>query len=663
MSHPPSNVNQLIVDSFKKLNLSNGNSSFLSVASEIIKELFQPMRTGKVVGIAEMKHSRNSAGTLKADKNMMALFSPRDCRVPRIKIPSNCCPSGFSERPDDFKHVLFIARITTWSEKSLFPLGQLETCVGEVGSVDAETLAILSEQSVDAEPFSEAVLACLPSELPWKISDEEIGKRRDLRGNVIFTIDPDSARDMDDALSCEYLGDGLYEVGVHIADVSHFVRSDTELDKMASQRSTSVYLVQRVIPMLPRLLCEQLCSLTPGEDRLTFSVVWKMNEDGEVLEEWFGKTVIRSRVKLSYRHAQGFISEPDKTWEANQLPPIFGEVPSNVVKEKVLQLYQLSKHLKNRRKLNGTLRLDQAKVSFTLDPESCLPLGWSVYQQLESMSLIEEFMLLANMAVAHRIYKSHPSTALLRRHPSPQMKVLEEFVAFCANYDIVIDPTDAGSLQKSLNQLSEKDVEKLPLLVSLCSKSMQQAQYFSSGTISNSEDWRHYALNVPLYTHFTSPIRRYPDIIVHRQLARALELPDYMTEIKFDTHSLEKQCQHSNDKKMNAKCAGDKSLELYLSIFIQKCGPLEEEGMVIAVLDHSFDVYIPKVGATRRVYCEKLSLERFSFEKQKKPSMTITWKPTETCLEPVEQKIKVFTKVRCTLSASTEVFKWNVSPL
>ncbi|XP_029421802.1 DIS3-like exonuclease 2 isoform X3 [Nannospalax galili] len=248
-------------------------------------------KSAKVVYILEKKHSRAATGILKllADKNSelfkkYALFSPSDHRVPRIYVPLKDCPQDFVTRPKDYANTLFICRIIDWKEDCNFALGQLAKSLGQAGEIEPETEGILTEYGVDFSDFSSDVLECLPQSLPWTIPPEEFSKRRDLRKDCIFTIDPSTARDLDDALSCRPLTDGTFEVGVHIADVSYFIPEGSYLDKVAAERATSVYLVQKVVPMLPRLLCEELCSLNPMTDKLTFSVIWTLTPEGKEVE-------------------------------------------------------------------------------------------------------------------------------------------------------------------------------------------------------------------------------------------------------------------------------------------------------------------------------------------------------------------------------------------
>ncbi|XP_041377898.1 DIS3-like exonuclease 2 [Gigantopelta aegis] len=642
----------------KKLFSGESKSARQSIAQDKFLQ-----KTGKVVAVIERIHSRACGGYIKPmrDKNPnWALFSPTDSRLPRLQIPVVECPQDFLTRPNDHANTLFIARISDWKENSAYANGHLSRSLGEAGQIEPETEALLIENDVDYSEFSDKVLACLPSETPWVIPQEEYQTRRDFRQKCVFTIDPSTARDLDDAVSCENMGDGTYEVGVHIADVSFFLHEDTPLDSTAAKRANSVYLVQKVIPMLPRLLCEKLCSLNPDEDRLTFSVVWKMNKQGEVLDEWFGRTVIRSCVKLSYEHAQGFIEEPDKEWMAEELPPISTGFTVTDITSRVLHLQEMAKCLRKARFDGGALRLDQVKIQYTLDKDTGLPNGYFVYQQRDSNKLIEEFMLLANMAVAHRIYKFCPEKALLRRHPAPQEKALDNLMQLAQELGVPLDCRDSGSLHASLLKYCGEDeysVARMQVLVAMCSKPMQNARYFCTGLIDDEEVYRHYALNVPLYTHFTSPIRRYPDIMVHRLLAASL---DYCDIPKASKKEIQIEAENCNERKVAAKRVSDLSSELFFAVFVKEAGPFEEKAMVMGVLDKSFDIFILKFGVQKRVYCEKLNLKSFEFCKDhKQPVLTLVWPSDDHHPSEETQHIAVFTIVNAQLATDVGPLKWK----
>uniref|UniRef100_A0A8C1MI99 DIS3-like exonuclease 2 n=1 Tax=Cyprinus carpio TaxID=7962 RepID=A0A8C1MI99_CYPCA len=553
----------------------------------------------KVVIIFEQKHSRAASGFLKflPNKNF-AMFSPVDHRIPRVNVPLVDCPADFVSRPGDYENVLFICRITHWPADNNFAEGRLAKTLGQAGEIEPETEGIMTEYDVDFSEFSEEVLNCLPQDLPWSIPAHELSRRRDLRKECVFTIDPATARDLDDALSCKQLSDGNFEVGVHIADVSYFVEEGSVLDQIAGKRATSVYLVQKVIPMLPRLLCEELCSLNPLTDRLTFSVIWKLSPEGKILSEWFGRTVICSCIKMSYDHAQSMIEAPDKHFSAEELPPCSTNHRIHEIKEAILNLHNIAKQLRAQRFESGALQLNQLKLSFSLDKESSMPQGCYVYQYQDSNKLVEEFMLLANMAAAHQIYRTYPELAILRRHPPPQSKMVDDLQEFCDQMGLDIDLNSSRGLHRSLNENLGNDeyaAARREVLTHMCSRAMQMASYFCTGALKDENSFHHYALNVPLYTHFTSPIRRYVDVIVHRLLAASLS--DLSLE---EVHKL---ASHCNDRKTASKRVQELSSELFFAVFVKECGPLDSEAMVMGVLDQSFDVLVLRYGVQKRIYC------------------------------------------------------------
>ncbi|XP_043926615.1 DIS3-like exonuclease 2 isoform X2 [Protopterus annectens] len=665
---------ELVVNTRKlKVNPRNNGSEYCeatdSVSSatghrNISDHLLQ--RTAKVVYIMEKKHSRAATGTLKllhenSDLfNTFVMLSPVDHRLPRVLVPMMDCPPHFAVRPDDYCNILFVCHITDWREDSNFAEGWLVKSLGQAGEIEPETEGILLEYGVDFSEFSQEVLQCLPQTLPWTIPHEEFESRRDLRSECIFTIDPSTARDLDDALSCRLLPDGNFEVGVHIADVSYFVHEGTPLDSLASLRATSVYLVQKVIPMLPRLLCEELCSLNPMVDRLTFSVIWKLTPQGQVLDEWFGRTIIRSCVKLSYDHAQSLIEHPDKQFSQEQLPPVSPEHTIDEIHLAVLNLHGIAQHLRKQRFDGGALRLDQLKISFTLGQDSGMPQGCYIYQYRDSNKLVEEFMLLANMSVAHHIYHSFPEQALLRRHPEPQTKMLNDLKEFCDQMGLNLDFSSAGALHKTLNENLGEDkycMYRKEVLTHMCSRPMQMALYFCTGVLHDEMLFRHYALSVPLYTHFTSPIRRFADVIVHRCLAATL---GYAPRIGLTAKEVQKQADHCNDKKMASKRVQELSAELFFAVFVKECGPLESEAMVMRILDQSFDVLVLKYGVQKRIYCNALPLQGFNFKKVgKKTELTLIWEPENEESESTEQVIHIFTVVDVILKTETTATKYS----
>ena len=394
-------------------------------------------KTGQVVSIKEMKHSRLAGGYIRKmnDGNPnFFLFSPTDSRVPRMKIPSSQAPADFQERPERYEGVMFMAELHKWKKVNL-ALGRLIKSLGDSSDIKVRTEALLLENNIDFSEFSEDVIRNLPENYEsWTIPGPELKRRRDFRDACVFTIDPATARDLDDALSVKELDDGRYLVGVHIADVSYFVRPGTSLDKAAGDRATSTYLVERVVPMLPRPLCEKLCSLNPHEDRLTFTVEWTINQQAEVLSEWFGRTVIRSCAKLSYQDAQALIDVGTVTGVDVAAPHDLQKVARSV---RIMN--DLAVKLRSRREASGALRLDQPKLCFTLNSQTGLPDGFKLHQHQASNKMIEEFMLLANMAVARKIYTTFPRIAVLRRHPDPKMDMLDKIMEQLAFLGIEIE--------------------------------------------------------------------------------------------------------------------------------------------------------------------------------------------------------------------------------
>lgn len=320
----------------------------------------------------------------------MARFVPRDARVPRILVAADAVPARLKADEEARNMTLVLVRFDDWPEDSVFAHGRFEEALGPIGNIEGETVSILREFNVDSSEFPDEVCHCIvstyahassltrccpcslaqiteelpevPAEGEWQIPEEEIAARRDLRTARIFSIDPPTARDLDDALSCVALDDGTFEVGVHIADVSFFVKPGTKLDEIAARRATTTYLVQRSYPMLPRLLCENLCSLSENQDRLAYSVVWTLDREGNILQEWFGRTVIHSCCKLAYGHAQAVIEDPAVDWEGNEFPRIYGEHTIDDVKKDILNLQAIAVNLRARRFEGGALRLDKPKL-------------------------------------------------------------------------------------------------------------------------------------------------------------------------------------------------------------------------------------------------------------------------------------------------------------
>lgn len=403
--------------------------------------------------------------------------------------------------------------ITEWPEGAKNPIGRIITILGEQGENNTEMNAILAQYgfplSFPAEVEHEA------NAIPEQVSPGEIKGRKDFRNTVTFTIDPADAKDFDDAISFKTLENGNYEIGVHIADVSHYVKPNSSLDKEAYARATSVYLVDRVIPMLPERLSNGVCSLRPHEDKLCFAAVFELDEKANIINEWFGRTVIHSDRHFSYEEAQEVIENKAGDYAAE-----------------IIKLNELAYILRDRKFKNGAISFESTEVKFKLDQQG-KPIGVYVKERKDAHKLIEDFMLLANKKVAEFIAKKGKGkqkyTFVYRSHDSPNLENLGNFALFAARFGYKINMKSDKEIAKSLNYLME-DVEgkkEQNVLTQLAIRSMAKAIYTTKKT-------SHYGLAFDHYTHFTSPIRRYPDVMVHRLLAAYLNKEKSANEEEYE---------------------------------------------------------------------------------------------------------------------------------
>ncbi|WRT68713.1 uncharacterized protein IL334_005693 [Kwoniella shivajii] len=538
-------------------------------------------------------------------------FKPTDKRVPLIAIPTEQAPSDFIDNPDDYNNKLFVATIKRWPITSLHPFGTLVEELGPIGDTEVETSALLKDCNFPTEEFTDLTMKCLPP-LPWSIPEREYEVRTDLRDERVFTIDPPTAKDMDDALSVKKNEDGTIAVGVHIADVSYFVKANTAIDRDARKRATSVYLVQRAVPMLPPQLSEELCSLVPDVERLTFSAMFTFDEEGNIKDRKFARTIIKSNAKLSYNDAQEVIS--GGSLDKSKIPGGEGKE----IEEDIKALHALSTKIRSKRLEAGAILSNKLKVSFSLD-DNGKPVDVDAYKKTEANSLVEEFMLLANISVAHVIANGLPEQAILRRHEAPIERRLDGFVNRAQKLGYAMDATSAGTLQNSFEKIGDQDT--ILCLELLKKKAMQRARYFCTGMLDIAK-YSHWALNTPLYTHFTSPIRRYADVLVHRMLDACLTSPN-PNEVKFlmDRDQVAKCAQQCNMKKQSAKLAEEQSIHLYLCMLIhdltERYGPVVRQARVTAVLDAAFDIVIPEFGIEKRVHVDKMPVENVVYDEHK----------------------------------------------
>ena len=428
-----------------------------------------------------------------------------------------------------------VVKLLSWPENQKNPVGEVIQVLGRPGDNDTEMNAIMAEYELPVK-FPPAVERAA-DRIPLEIPAEEIKKRKDYREVTTFTVDPADAKDFDDALSIRELRAGLYEIGVHIADVSYYVKENTVLDKEAFARATSVYLVDRTIPMLPERLSNGVCSLRPDEDKLCFSVIFKMNANAEVLDQWFGRTVIRSNRRFAYEEAQAIIEGAD------------GDC-----RQEILWLNDLAKKLRAERFKAGALDFEREEVKFYLD-EKGHPTGVYFKRSKEANKLIEEFMLLANKKVAEFIGKPKPGkkakTFVYRVHEQPLPEKLEDFNRFIAKFGYGVKTGSRKALTSSMNRLigEVRDRPEQNLIQTLAIRTMAKAVY-------STDNVGHYGLAFDYYTHFTSPIRRYPDVMVHRLLQRYLDAGRSVNKEKYEEY-----CKHSSEMEQLAANAERASIK------------------------------------------------------------------------------------------------------
>ena len=475
-----------------------------------------------------------------------------------------------------------VAVFKNWEDKRDSPSGTIIKSLGKPGESETEIHAILHDYGLPYEFPKEIEKAA--DQIKVSIDSKEIKKRKDFRSTLTFTIDPISAKDFDDALSFKILNNGLYEVGIHIADVSHYVQPNTLLDKEAYDRATSVYLVDRVVPMLPEVLSNGLCSLRPQEDKLTFSAVFNINEEGEVTNEWYGKTIINSDLRFSYEEVQYMIenniSSVDKKTslsgkEYTVNPSVFNAITT---------LNKQAKKLRLKRINNGAISFDRVEVNFRLDSKN-KPESVFFKTSKDANKLIEEFMLLANKRVAGYIAKKQPKkTFIYRVHDDPDEQKLFNLKQTISPFGYTFNPT-GKKISTEINNLlkSSQGKKEQNLIDTLTLRCMSKAEY-------TTENIGHYGLAFSHYSHFTSPIRRYPDVMVHRLLQKYLD-----GEPSVSQQIIEETCIHSSQREQLATKAERDSIKYMQMVFMEdKVGQhfsgvisgVTERGMYIELVEN-----------------------------------------------------------------------------
>ncbi|SDH46644.1 ribonuclease R [Flavobacterium omnivorum] len=478
---------------------------------------------GEVIEVLE-RHKTDFVGVIDIQANFafVSTANPKmytDIFIPKDKI-------GEAEQGD-----VVLVHIEDWPARADSPFGSVIKVLGKPGQHDTEIHAILAEYGLPSEfPIEVETFA---QKIDTSIEESEIAKRRDMRDTLTFTIDPKDAKDFDDALSFKKLENGNYEIGIHIADVSHYLQEGTILDDEAYQRATSVYLVDRVVPMLPEVLSNFACSLRPNEEKYTFSAIFEITETSQVVNQWFGRTVIYSDQRFAYEEAQYIIETKDDVIpEEISITGSSYQVSAAIVSA-TLKMDELAKILRKRRMAEGAISFDKVEVKFNLD-EAGEPQGVYFKVSKDANHLIEEFMLLANRKVAEYIGKQK-KTFIYRIHDEPNEDKLFAMQAVIAKFGHKID-FKQGSISQALNKLME-DVngkKEQNLIDTLAIRSMSKAKY-------STDNIGHYGLAFDYYSHFTSPIRRYPDVMVHRLLQHYLDGGKSVDEETYET-----KCLHSS---------------------------------------------------------------------------------------------------------------------
>ena len=489
-------------------------------------EVIEILERAKSIFVGTVQTSRNFAFLIPAGKASFDIF------IPKEKL--NGAKNGQKA----------IAEIVEWPPNAKSPFGKIIEVLGDVGDNNAEMHAILAEFEL---PHKFPVKVDKAAEkIPLEIPSEEIRSRRDMREVTTFTIDPHDAKDFDDALSLEKLDNGNWEVGIHIADVTHYVRPKTIIEDEAQSRATSVYLVDRVVPMLPERLSNGVCSLRPNEDKLCFSAIFEIDENARVKKEWFGKTIIHSNRRFTYEEAQEIIESGE------------GDLANEV-----LILNELAVKLRDDRFVKGSIAFDRFELKFNID-ETGKPLSVYFKEAKDSNKLIEEFMLLANKKVAEFIGRRRdgktPKTFVYRIHDKPDPEKLVSFNSFIQRFGYQIHLSTPRAISMSLNKVlnTVKGRKEQNPIEQLAIRAMAKAEY-------STRNIGHYGLSFEYYSHFTSPIRRYPDMMVHRLLEKYLEGGRSVNEQKY-----EDLCKHSSDMETRAANAERASIKYKQVEFMQE---------------------------------------------------------------------------------------------
>ncbi|KAI0341128.1 RNB-domain-containing protein [Trametopsis cervina] len=548
--------------------------------------------TGRIVGIIKRNWrsyvchidstSLTSSNTTSLSQQTV-FATPVSRLLPRIRMRTRQAPSLIGQK--------ILVTIDRWDSTSRYPEGHFVRALGKVESKEAEQESLLLEFDVPYRPFGKAILDCLPSEgdkwvvPPKSDTDPEWRDREDLRDLLICSIDPPGCEDIDDALHARLLPNGNIEAGVHIADVSRFVGSDNAMDHEAAARGTTVYLVDKRIDMLPSLLGTNLCSLRPFVERLAFSVIWEMNSEAEIINVRFTKSVIASKNAFTYEEAQIRKDDPKQTDDLTQ---------------SIRLLNTLAIKLREARMKAGALNLASPEIKIHLDSsESSDPIDVEQKEMRETNSLVEEFMLLANISVAKKIQETFPLTSVLRRHLPPPPTNFEKLQDILKKRrGLSLDVSSSRALADSLDKCLDPSEPAFNTLVRImATRCMLSAEYFNSGSVGR-DTFGHYGLASPIYTHFTSPIRRYADVLVHRQLSAAIGYSTLHPSLHSKSH-VERVLDVVNRRHRMAQMASRASNEFFVGLALKARTEKQvviEDAFVIRTFRNGLGVFVSKLG-------------------------------------------------------------------
>jgi ribonuclease R/exosome complex exonuclease DIS3/RRP44 len=537
------------------------------------------------VGVIQIKENKNFAFVVP-DSNKMY----KDIFVPINKI----------NKAQDGDKVL--VELEDWPENADSPHGRVLQVLGKPGEHNTEIHAILAEYGLPHEFPTE--VEAYANKLDTSITENEIAKRRDMRKDLTFTIDPKDAKDFDDALSFKVLDNGLYEIGIHIADVSHYLQEGTVLDDEAYERATSVYLVDRVVPMLPEVLSNNACSLRPREEKYTFSAVFQINDKAEIKKEWYGRTVTYSDARYAYEEAQAVIESKTNTIPAEV--SLTGEAYQTDQKlaDAILKMNALAKIMRAQRMRNGAISFDKVEVKFNLDKDNN-PEGVFFKTSKDANKLIEEFMLLANRKVSEFIGKQSPKkTFVYRVHDEPDESKLAALQNVVSRFGYKLNFKDRKSTTASLNNLLKEVAGKKEqnLVDTLTIRSMSKAEY-------TTHNIGHYGLAFNYYSHFTSPIRRYPDVMAHRLLQHYLDGGKSANEEVY-----EEKCQHSSNMEGLATKAERDSIKYMQIRFMENHKNEEFVGVITGVTDWGIYVEIISNKCEGMVSVRDMKDDHYAFD-------------------------------------------------